>query len=92
MDEHHLRRIRIRRGTNSQRKQVLLEEGEFVYVNDIKRLYVGDNEKFGGYRVSNINHVINNAYIPKNSDIGDILYNKSDKSTYIIDKDGKLKK
>ena len=92
MDENHLRRIRIRRGTNSQRKQILLEEGEFVYVNDIKRLYVGDNEKFGGFRVSNINHVTNSANIPKNSDIGDILYNKSDKSTYIIDKDGKLKK
>lgn len=92
MDEHHLRRIRIRRGTDSQRKLVLFEEGEFVYVNDIKRLYVGDNEKYGGNRTSNINHVINNLTRPKESDIGDLLYNKADKSTYIVDKDGSLKK
>jgi hypothetical protein len=91
MDEHHLRRIQIRRGTNAQRKLVLFEEGEFVYVNDIKKLYVGDNEKFGGNRVTNNNHVINNLVRPKESDIGDLLYNKTDKCTYIVDKDGSLK-
>ena len=92
MDEHHLRRIRIRRGTNSQRKEVLFEEGEFVYVNDIKRLYVGDRKTYGGIRVTNNNHVENTAIRPINSDVGDLLYNKSDKATYIVDKDGKLKK
>jgi hypothetical protein len=92
MDEHHLRRIRIRRGTNSQRKEVLFEEGEFVYVNDIKRLYVGDRKTYGGVSVSNNNHVENSAIRPINSDVGDLLYNKTDKATYIVDKDGKLKK
>jgi hypothetical protein len=91
MDEHHLRRIRIRRGTNSQRKEVLFEEGEFVYVNDIKRLYVGDGKKTGGLKVQNCNHVADSAIRPKNSDIGDLLYNKLNKATYIVDKDEKLK-
>jgi hypothetical protein len=92
MDEYHLRRIRIRRGTNSQRKEVLFEEGEFVYVNDIKRLYVGDRKTYGGVRVTNNNHVENSAIRPINSDVGDLLYNKTDKATYIVDRDGSLKK
>lgn len=92
MDEHHLRRIRIRRGTNSQRKEVLFEEGEFVYVNDIKRLYVGDRKTYGGVRVTNNNHVLDAAIRPINSDVGDLVYNKTDRSTYLIVKDGTLKK
>jgi hypothetical protein len=92
MDEHHLRRIRIRRGTNSQRKSVLLEEGEFVYANDIKRVYVGDEETFGGNKVSNKNNVIDTLSKINEFDVGDLIYNKSDKSTYIVDNKNNFKK
>lgn len=84
MEEKHLRRIKVRRGSNLQRKQVLFEDGEFVYVNDIKKLYIGDIKKYGGFKVSNNNQVILKKVKPITADIGDILYNKLDKSTYIV--------
>lgn len=90
MEEKHLRRIKVRRGSNLQRKQVLFEDGEFVYVNDIKKLYVGDVKKYGGHKVSNNNQVILKKIKPINTDIGDLLYNKLDKSTYIVNKDEEL--
>lgn len=90
MEEKHLRRIKVRRGSNLQRKQVLFEEGEFVYVNDIKKLYVGDVKTYGGIKVSNNNGVILKKFKPIQADIGDLFYNKLDKSTYIVNKLGEL--
>jgi hypothetical protein len=90
MEEKHLRRIKVRRGSNLQRKQVLFEEGEFVYVNDIKKLYIGDIKTYGGIKVSNNNRVILKKSKPIEADIGDILYNKLDKSTYIVNKSEEL--
>ena len=75
--EKHLKRIKIRRGTNSQRKKVFLEDGELVFLTDTKKIYVGDMETCGGIRVSNNNLVVTNNNIkPIQADVGDILYNK----------------
>jgi hypothetical protein len=90
MEENHLHKIRVRRGTNSQRKQVLFEDGELVYINDIKRLYVGDLKTNGGIKTSNNNQIIPKKEKPVESDIGDILFNKLNKSVFIVDRDENL--
>jgi hypothetical protein len=90
MEEKHLHKIRVRRGTNSQRKQVLFEDGELVYINDIKRLYVGDLKTNGGIKTSNNNQIIPKKEKPVESDIGDILVNKLNKSVFIVDRDENL--
>lgn len=90
MEEKHIHRLRIRRGSNSQRKEVMFEDGEFVYVYDIEKLYVGDMKSIGGIKVSNNNQVILKNEKPISADIGDILYNKLNKSTYIVNKKNEL--
>lgn len=77
------RRIRIRRGTEDQRKQIIFEEGEMAYITDTKSLYVGDNNKYGGILVSTKN-VITETENSTTSPF-EIVYNKTTKETDIID-------
>jgi hypothetical protein len=49
-------KLKIRRGTDSQRKTITLEQGELGYATDTRRVYVGDGITLGGVPVSNINH------------------------------------
>jgi hypothetical protein len=41
-------KLKIRRGTEIQRKQVILDQGELGYVTDTKRAFVGDGSTLGG--------------------------------------------
>ena len=45
--------IKVRRGPEIDREQVIYEDGELVYSTDKKRLFVGDNENEGGSLVGN---------------------------------------
>lgn len=49
-------KLKIRRGSNAQRTQVVLEQGELGYVTDTKRVFVGDGATYGGNVVGNIAH------------------------------------
>jgi hypothetical protein len=49
-------KLKIRRGTDSQRKTITLEQGELGYATDTRRVFVGDGITVGGVPVSNINH------------------------------------
>jgi hypothetical protein len=91
MEEHKLRRIRIRRGLDSQRKEVVFEEGELVYSIDKKRVYVGDDQTYGGNLVSNKNYITLDTNKPIDAQTGDIFFDKVDKSTFLIDFDGSVK-
>ena len=44
-------KIKIRRGTNEERKRITLDNGELGYVTDLdyKRLYIGDGVTQGGF-------------------------------------------
>jgi hypothetical protein len=53
MHEKHLRKLKIRRGNDDQRKVTLFEEGELVFVKDTERVYVGDDTTLGGNKISN---------------------------------------
>ena len=85
-----LRRIKIRRGTEDQRKLVIFEEGEPVYIRDTKRVYVGDSETKGGIIVSNKNHVTTGSTKPPEAIAGDIIHFETTGDTLIVDRNGDL--
>ena len=49
-------KLKIRRGTDTQRKSVVLEQGELGYTIDTKRVFVGDGVTLGGTTVGNVVH------------------------------------
>lgn len=70
-------KLKIRRGTENQRKTITLEQGELGYVTDTRRVFVGDGITVGGVPVSNINHPpINdpNNLITQQAVINDYVY------------------
>ena len=71
-------KLKIRRGTDSQRKTITLEQGELGYVTDTRRVFVGDGITVGGVPVSNINHPPitdpNNLVTQANAVINDYIY------------------
>jgi len=46
-------KLKVRRGSDSQRKTVVLDQGEVGYTLDTKRLFIGDGAKLGGDVVGN---------------------------------------
>lgn len=80
-----VRKIKIRRGIESQRILVLFEEGEPIYTRDTKRVYVGDNKNSGGVIQTHKSFITNSDVIPpiQSTDF-DILYNQNSKKAYII--------
>ena len=87
MIDRRIGKIKVRRGTDSQRKLVSFEEGELVYSIDKQRLYIGNGTEKGGILVSNRNYVKNSLGVPPIAPTeamhGDIVYDKSDSRTYI---------
>lgn len=87
MEENHLRRIILRKGYDSQRRQVILEEGEPVYTVDGNRIFVGDQETLGGSSVTNKTIISNDETneIPQSLDL---VYDTITHQTSIIDANG----
>jgi hypothetical protein len=86
MIDRRIGSIKVRRGTEEQRIGTIFELGEFVYITDRKRLYIGDGTTYGGILVSNKNHITSTsvASIPYEAAYGDIIYNKPLGKTYIV--------
>ena len=49
-------KLKIRRGTDAQRRTITLEQGELGYATDTRRVFVGDGVTKGGVPISVINH------------------------------------
>ena len=49
-------KLKIRRGTDAQRKLVILEQGELGYAIDSKRVFVGDGATYGGIPAGSVVH------------------------------------
>jgi hypothetical protein len=49
-------KIKVRRGTNDQRKQIILDQGELGYTIDTNRLFVGNGTKVGGNAIGSKIH------------------------------------
>lgn len=52
--ENTLLKLLVRRGADSERKSIVLSEGELGYTTDTKRLFVGDGVASGGAVVGNV--------------------------------------
>jgi hypothetical protein len=44
-------KLKVRRGTDDERKLIILDQGEIGYTTDSKRLFVGDAFESGGFPV-----------------------------------------
>lgn len=87
MIDRRIGKIRIRRGTDAQRKGVVFPEGELVYSIDKKKIYVGNDTKYGGVLVSNKNYVVDvlgSPQIPENANYGSIIHEITTKKTYVV--------
>ena len=73
-------KYKLRRGTDQQRKLVLLDEGEIVYTTDTKRIFVGTGVLTGGNVVgSKIHSPLTNTYslTTINAQVGDMVQAKN---------------
>jgi len=82
-------KIKIRRGTDAERRQITLDNGELGYVTDIdgRRLFIGDGVRRGGYPVGTAlfyNADFSNYETYQYAQIGDILYDNSSSKLYTV--------
>jgi hypothetical protein len=63
-------KLKIRRGTDSQRKAVILEQGELGYTTDKARVFVGDGTTYGGRPVGSVFHTPVNSFIGRTTVTG----------------------
>jgi len=82
--ENTLLKLLVRRGSNLDRQQIVLSEGELGYTTDDKRLFVGDASTAGGilvgnkYRGAAADHTTISDVEP-----GDYVVNTTEKTLYI---------
>lgn len=88
MQKNHLRKLKIRRGNDNQRKVTLFEEGELVFIKDSERVYVGDDTTVGGIKISNKNYFTLDSIKPKGAETEDLYFDQIDKTTYMVDVTG----
>ena len=60
--ENTLLKLLVRRGTNEDRKNITLDEGELGYASDTTRLFIGDGTTVGG-------NLIGNKFLGSRSDV-----------------------
>ena len=81
-------RFIMRKGTNLERLNCILAEGELAYTTDTKRLFVGDGTTMGGNPINNI--VLYSGSldsIPTSGLVkGDIVYNNNSISVFNVNR------
>lgn len=83
-------KIKIRRGTDNERKQVILDIGELGYTTDTdsRRLFIGDGSTYGGNPAGTKLYVGDftpaNALPLRTAQVGDILFNPVDTKLYCL--------
>jgi hypothetical protein len=81
-----LLKLLVRRGSNSDRQNIVLSQGELGYTTDTKRLFVGDGQTQGGI-------IIGNNYLGTTTDvttiagpiIGDLAFDSDDKRLVVFE-------
>lgn len=86
MIDRRIVKLKLRRGTDDQRKQVVFEEGELIYTTDTKRVYVGDGRLSGGNLLAN--SVYGLTGFPGAATVNDVLYRYDLGKSYIYGEDG----
>ena len=77
-------KIKIRRGSNSDRLRVILDEGEMGYATDIQRLFVGDGNTLGGINIANkfLGYGVRNTFGA--ALVGDTVYDTVEKNIFAL--------
>lgn len=75
ISNNSLVKLIIRKGTDTERLNVVLADGELGYTTDSKRLYIGDGINLGGYVVGNkFKGITTNPTVVTNVEHGDFLF------------------
>lgn len=82
-------KIKIRRGTDSERRRIVLDNGELGYVTDTggRRLFIGDGVRMGGYPTSVsffYNADLSTPQSYRYALVGDIIYDNSSTKLYTV--------
>jgi hypothetical protein len=82
-------KLKVRRGTDAQRKQITLDEGELGFVTDPgkQRLFVGDGRTAGGISASMKFYSGSITSTPSSfatAQPNDLIYNTGDSKLYIL--------
>lgn len=70
-------KIKLRRGSNSDRKLIILDQGELGYTIDTNRVYVGNGTSFGGSPTSVYNFGSDqrtNVTVQQKAESGDLIF------------------
>jgi len=73
-------KIKLRRGSNSDRKLVTLDEGELGYTTDTNRVYVGNGTTFGGSPTSVYNFGSDqrtDGLVQQKAELGDLIFDSN---------------
>ena len=82
--ENTLLKLLVRRGSNLDRQQIVLSEGELGYTTDDKRLFVGDGSTTGGILAGNkYKGAAADHTTITNVEPGDYIVNTTEKTLYI---------
>jgi hypothetical protein len=77
--------IRLRRGPDSERRQITFDQGEIVFSNDTRHTFIGDGRHEGGSLVGNLNYI---GSTPSPSAVfGDFYYNPLTNLLYMLSSD-----
>ena len=83
-------KLKVRRGTDTQRKLVVLDVGELGYTTDSKRIFVGDGSTSGGtpsaikYYTGSISSSTAGDGNISTIQTGDIVYDTTQNHIYIL--------
>ena len=85
-------KIKIRRGTNTDRLKVTLDSGELGFTTDTQRVFVGDGTSLGGLVVGNKNYNSGSRLttpISNTCQVGDLVLDSSNNLLYSFTGDRK---
>ena len=81
-------KIKVRRGSDSDRRQVIFDNGELAYTTDVRsrRLFVGDGSTRGGNPAGTKFYTGNTTtgYNLDMAQVGDIIFNTLDTKLYCL--------
>ena len=86
-------KLKVRRGTDAQRRTVTFDNGEIAYVTDAdaRRLFIGDGVTLGGVSTTmkffygSLNSAVAGAATPfSKAQVGDLIFNTDDTQLYIL--------
>lgn len=83
MIDRRIVKYKLRRGTESQRPNIVFDEGELVYITDTQKVYVGTGYVSGGVLLNNSIRYLTAA--PTQTTPNDLVYRNDLKKSYIFD-------